>query len=919
MARIALPAALTRRTRSSLSILTVVAFTAVTAGAALDDRSRVAEASPLVSPAALSVPSPTSARTGPPASIAVLGDSISQGTGSDDGGATLSVQDGGIGSPRLRNSWATGDWPGLNSYLQRTRALPGGAGTVGINLSANGANMRNDFAAQARSVPAGTGLVMIEMGGNDLCRPSEGEMTSVADYRTQLRTGLAWLQANRPDTLVTAYSVPDIYNLWYLRGAAHKGESFGIWPFNSTAAGPRPTRGSQDNGTFLARQFWDGLFGSVIPCKSLLVDPTNPRNAGPTPDASNASEARRLRVRARAIAFNDVLRQECAAMLRCRFDDNAVFNMSANRVNGSLTSNTSLWTFVDRDISTQDHFHPSFAGQRKLADRAFNGSYDLTDRTAPVVSLTTSTPANAAGWHRTNVTVTGSATDAAGIRGYETRVHRPDGSVSAWSGSAATAAVNVGVSTEGASYVEVRALDVNGNLSASKIQAVRIDKTIPQTSMVTPAEGATFAQHDEVAAAYTCSDAGGSDIATCEGSVADGANIDTSTVGTKTFTVTATDAAGNVRTTTRSYTVVDVTPPGISIDSPAAGAAFERHASVPADYICADEAGGSGLADCIGTVPNGDNVATATIGSHDFTVDAHDNAGNPATLTHTYTVLDVTVPTVRIHSPADGATYEHHQVVAADFDCVDDDGGSGIAPGYCEGTTEAGSPIDTSTLGAHTWTVTATDRSGNVTTRTVSYQVVDVTAPTVSSPHDGIEYKLGQEVPATFTCTDEEGGSGVMECAGPESLDTSSVGAKTFTVTTTDAAGNSRTQEFGYQVIYAYGEVLEPINRDGSSVFKAGSTVPVKFRVSDYAGTPVSTAVASLGAVRTHDIDGTVDEAVQETTSTSSATSGDLFRNGGGDGVYIYNLSTKAMKAGSYQLFIKLDDGKQYTAVFSLR
>ena len=912
-----LPPALTRR---ALSVVTVLSFTAATAGAAVSGSPAAApsDVAPSWRTAAAVAPSPTPARTGPPASIAVLGDSISQGTGSDDGGATLSVQDGGIGSPRLRNSWATGDWPGLDSYLQRTRALPGGAATIGINLSANGANMRNDFLNQARSVPAGTGLVMVEMGGNDLCRPSEGEMTSVADYRAQLRAGLQWLKANHPDTLVTVYSVPDIYNLWYLRGAAHKGETFGIWPFNSTAEGPRPTRGSQDNGTFLARQFWDGLFGSVIPCKSLLVDPTNPRNAGPTPTATNASEARRLRVRARALAFNTALEQECDAMMRCRFDDNSVFAMSSNRVNGSLTNNTSLWTFVDRDISTQDHFHPSFAGQRKLAERAFNGSYNLSDRTAPSLTTAANVAANDNGWNRTNVTVTGSATDSAGIRGYETRVHRPDGSISAWAESIGTASPSVTVSTEGTSYVEVRALDVNGNLSASKVQTVRIDKTEPQTSPVTPADGATFTQHEVVNAAYTCADAGGSDLVSCEGTVADGAPIDTSTVGTKTFTVTATDAAGNVRTTTRTYTVVDVTPPGITIDSPAAGAAFDRHADVAADYACSDEVGGSGLADCAGTVPDGEPVPTGTIGSHDFTVDAHDNAGNASTLTHTYTVLDVTAPSVNVTAPVDGASYDHHQEVRADFTCTDDEGGSGIAPGYCEGTTDSGALINTSTLGTHTWTVTATDRAGNVTTKTITYEVKDVTAPTVSSPHDGIEYKLGQDVPATFTCTDEEGGSGVATCDGPERLDTSSVGPKTLTVTTTDVAGNSHTQTFSYRVIYAYGDVLEPINRDGSSVFKAGSTVPVKFRVTDYTNKPVTGAQARLGTLRTHDISGTVEETEQEAVSTSAATTGDLFRNSGG-GVYIYNLSTKGLKAGSYQLFIRLDDGKQYTAVFSLR
>ncbi len=817
----------------------------------------------------------------------------------------------------MRNSWATGDWPGLNSYLQRTRALPGGAGALGINLSANGANMRNDFVQQAQSVPVGTGLVLVEMGGNDLCRPSVGEMTSVSTYRAELREGLQWLQTNRPETLVTVYSVPDIYNLWYLRGAAHKGEGFGIWPFNSTAAGPRPTRGSQDNGTTVARFFWDGLFGSVIPCKSLLVDPTNPRNAGPTPTASHSSESRRLQVRARALAFNDVLQEECAAIMRCRFDGDALFDMSANRVNGSLTHDTSAWRFVDRDISTQDHFHPSFAGQRKMAAEAFASGYDFTDRTAPVVVVAPVTAANENGWHRANVSVSRSATDASGVRGFEHRVHQPDGSVGAWTRTIGGTAAGLTLSTEGVSYVEVRALDHNGNLSASTVQPVRIDRTAPQAHAVTPAEGASFVQHEQVAASFSCSDAGGSDVDTCVGTVADGADIDTSTVGTRSFTVTATDAAGNTRTVTRSYTVVDVTPPGITIDSPAAGASFDRHAGAPADYDCFDEVGGSGLATCEGTVPDGAPVPTAVIGDHAFTVDATDVAGNVASLSRTYTVLDVTAPTITLSTPLDGASHPHGAEVLADFSCVDEDGGSGIAAGYCEGTNDAGTAIDTSELGTHRFSVTATDRAGNATTVTSTYEVVDVTAPTVSSPHGGVEYKLGQPVEALFACTDEDGGSGLAACAGPATLDTSSIGTRSFEVTATDRAGNIRTETISYRVVYAYGEIRQPINADGSSVFKAGSTVPVKFRVTDFAGQPITAATATLSTVRSYGTDGLQLDAEQEASTQGGANVDNLFRPSAGQ--YVYNLSTRGMAPGSYQLFIRLDDGKQYTAVFSLR
>jgi hypothetical protein len=214
--------------------------------------------------------------------------------------------------------------------------------------------------------------------------------------------------------------------------------------------------------------------------------------------------------------------------------------------------------------------------------------------------------------------------------------------------------------------------------------------------------------------------------------------------------------------------------------------------------------------------------------------------------------------------------------------------------------------------------VKATDRAGNVSEVTHTYTVIDVTAPTVSSPHQGIEYKLGQSVEAQFTCTDEEGGSGVATCEGPATLDTSSVGEQTFQVTTRDEAGNEATETVTYRVIYAYGEVRQPINADGSSVFNAGRVVPVKFAVTDWDRNPVDSATARLAYVREHH-DEFIEEQVVEATTNVAATSGNLFRYDAREQQYIYNWSTRGMEPGTYQLYIALDDGKRYTAVLTLR
>ena len=61
--------------------------------------------------------------------------------------------------------------------------------------------------------------------------------------------------------------------------------------------------------------------------------------------------ARRARVRQRNIDYNTQLALVCAAYTQCRFDNNAVFNTA----------------FVRSDVTTRDYFHPSVAGQAKLA------------------------------------------------------------------------------------------------------------------------------------------------------------------------------------------------------------------------------------------------------------------------------------------------------------------------------------------------------------------------------------------------------------------------------------------------------------------------------------------------------------------------------------------------------------------------
>ena len=104
----------------------------------------------------------------------------------------------------------------------------------------------------------------------------------------------------------------------------------------------------------------------------------------------------------------------------------------------------------------------------------------------------------------------------------------------------------------------VFAQDVLGNISADSVTYTVTDDTGPTVTIMTPADGADYAAGQNVIADFTCSDeaggsgietggleTGGSGIDTCVGTVADGAAIDTSTLGDQDFTVTSTDEAGN--------------------------------------------------------------------------------------------------------------------------------------------------------------------------------------------------------------------------------------------------------------------------------------------------------------------------------------------------------------------------------------
>ena len=381
------------------------------------------------------------------------------------------------------------------------------------------------------------------------------------------------------------------------------------------------------------------------------------------------------------------------------------------------------------------------------------------------------------------------------------------------------------------------------------------------------------------------------------------------------------DNAGNTASASAGPFKIDLTDPTIeaSLDpeDPAVSGWYNAATGPPTvSFQCSDSVSGLEANACPAdhTFANGENQ------SHSGTVT--DRAGRSATAGVNDVDVDLDPPN------APNATTDPLNPVAdsggffKDSVKVSYGGSTDVGPSLVKGYTDAQTFDTTNT---HNYSGTATDNAGNESTATTGQVKVDAGDPTVAisgCPTNSVVLNSTQNI--TVSANDDTNGSGlVSNPSSPVSLDTSSVGSKSKTITVEDKVGHTKSATCNYSVKYDFGGFLQPINYTAHQVldtnvstFKGGSTVPVKFQLKDATGKVVQSASAPQWL--TPQKGSATNQAVDETVFTEPATSGTLYKWDGTQ--YHYNWSTKGVTAGFYyKIGVKLDDGQTYYTYISLR
>ena len=368
--------------------------------------------------------------------------------------------------------------------------------------------------------------------------------------------------------------------------------------------------------------------------------------------------------------------------------------------------------------------------------------------------------------------------------------------------------------------------------------------------------------------------------------------------GTHTFTVKATDAAGNAGPETSYAWTIDTTAPTTTITAKpnnptnTSSASFVFSASETSSFSCSLD--GGTFAAC--TSPK--SYSGLVDGSHTFAVRATDQAANLGpTVTHTWTI-DTTAPTATITDKPAGSSND----TSPSFSFSAEAGSSFTCKLDAQAFAPCASPKSYSALtgGPHTFVVRASDGLGNVGPESSYTWTIDTTPPTatitqkpqqssnVASPSFSF---TSSESGSSFACRIEQGG--FAPCTSPKTYGVLVDGEHTFSVRASDAAGNT-----GSAVVYTWTiDTVAP-----TTAITAKPTSPSNNRAPSFSFT-----ASDLGSTIECKLDGAAFAACTSPTAYSGVADGphtftakatDPAGNTGPATAYSWTIETRAPTVG---------------------
>lgn len=498
------------------------------------------------------------------------------------------------------------------------------------------------------------------------------------------------------------------------------------------------------------------------------------------------------------------------------YDTTATIAFASAEINGTLQckfDNFSYATCPSSPVTLTNLSYATHSYSVRQVDAAGNVSpvgtvtWDVVpDTTPPGMPTVTRTSPTVSPTTATSQTITYSGAEAGGT--YQCKL---DGNAYTACQASPVTITNL---SNGSHTVYVTQTDSSGNVSAPATVTWTVDNIGPAAPTVTrtsPSASPTPLPTQTIS--YSGAEGGGTfqcklDSAAFSACASSPVSLSGLTDGTHTFTVTQTDAAGNVGSAATVTWVIDSaapTTPELTRSSPTTSPTN----STSQTFSYSGEPGGtfqckldSGAYQACAASPA--TITGLSAGPHTYSVvqiDSVGNTSNAATVTWTVDLTAPAAPTLTRTSPSGSPTNATSQTVTygglepgASAQCKLD----GAAYGSCPA-----SPMTLSGLGSgtHTFAVTQTDIAGNVSAPASVSWVVDLAPP----PTPIVSGPSGTSGLTTASVTYSDSESGVsFQCkldsaaygscpASPVSLTGLSNGAHTYYVTATDAAGNTST------------------------------------------------------------------------------------------------------------------------------